>query len=161
MARQPVLLAALAGFVVFGATAHAQDSRSIALILDASGSMNAKLAGGSTRIDAAKAAVSAFVEKLDPKVRLGFRAYGHQSPTKEHNCKDTALLVGFDAAGSNKAAVLEKTKAVKAQGYTPITYVITLAAEDVKKEPGEHVVVLVSDGKETCEGDPCAAAKAL
>ena len=161
MARQPVLLAALAGFVVFGATAHAQDSRSIALILDASGSMNAKLAGGSTRIDAAKAAVSAFVEKLDPKVRLGFRAYGHQSPTKEHNCKDTALLVGFDAVGSNKAAMLEKTKAVKAQGYTPITYVITLAAEDVKKEPGEHVVVLVSDGKETCEGDPCAAAKAL
>src|SRR6185295_17227816 len=49
----------------------------------------------------------------------------------------------------------------KAQGYTPITYVITLAAEDVKKEPGQHVVVLVSDGKETCEGDPCAAAKAL
>jgi hypothetical protein len=50
---------------------------------------------------------------------------------------------------------------VKAQGYTPITYVIQLAAADIAKEPGERVVVLVSDGKETCEGDPCAAAKAL
>jgi hypothetical protein len=143
------------------AATAADSGKSIALILDASGSMNAKLASGSTRIEAAKTAVAAFVEKLDPKVRLAYRVYGHQSPTKQHNCKDTELLVDFGPTGSNKAAVLEKTKAIKAQGYTPITYVITLAAEDVKKESGEHVVVLVSDGKETCEGDPCAAAKAL
>ncbi|HZP68600.1 MAG TPA: VWA domain-containing protein [Pseudolabrys sp.] len=161
MARQTVFLSGLVFFILTAVPAGAQENRSIALILDASGSMNAKLASGGSRIDAAKAAVSAFVEKLDPKIRLGYRAYGHQSPTKQHNCKDTELLVGFGPAGNNRAAVIEKTKGVKAQGYTPITYVITLAAEDVRKEPGEHVVVLVSDGKETCEGDPCAAAKAL
>jgi Ca-activated chloride channel family protein len=136
------------------------ESRSIALILDASGSMNAKLAGGQTRLEAAKAAVAAFVEKLDPKTRLSYRAYGHQSPTKDKNCRDTELLVDFGAAGSNKQAILAKTQDVKAQGYTPITHVIQLAAADVGKEPGARAVVLVSDGKETCEGDPCAAAKA-
>src|SRR5688572_30592391 len=111
-----------------GITAHAQESRSIALILDASGSMNAKLASGGTRIEAAKAAVASFVGKLDPSVRIAYRAYGHQSPTKERNCKDTELLVDFAPASANRDAILAKTQAVKAQGYTPITYVIQLAA---------------------------------
>jgi hypothetical protein len=142
-------------------SARADEPRSIALILDASGSMNAKLASGGTRIDAAKAAVTAFVSKLDSSLRIGYRVYGHQSPTKDRNCKDTELMVGFGPVATNRGAIFARTQGVKAQGYTPITYVISLAAGDIVKEPGEHVVVLVSDGKETCEGDPCAAAKAL
>jgi hypothetical protein len=152
---------AVTALLVSTVTAGAQESRSIALILDASGSMNAGLRSGQTRIDAAKEAVAAFVGKLDPKVRISYRAYGHQSPTREKNCKDTELLVGFGAAGANRDAILARTQAVKAQGYTPITHVIELAAADVGKEPGARTVVLVSDGKETCAGDPCAAAKAL
>ncbi|MEX2127258.1 MAG: VWA domain-containing protein [Xanthobacteraceae bacterium] len=159
MIRRTIFLLAIPLF--FNAPVLAQEGRSIALILDASGSMNARLPAGGTRLEAAKTAVAAFVAKLDPKVRLSYRAYGHQSPTKEKNCKDTELLVGFDTAGASKEAVLAKTKDIKAQGYTPITYVIELAAKEVGKEPGERAVVLVSDGKETCEGDPCAAAKAL
>ncbi|MGH6767935.1 MAG: hypothetical protein ACRECO_02820 [Xanthobacteraceae bacterium] len=123
--------------------------------------MNARLAGGGTRIDAAKAAVAAFVGKLDPAIRIGYRVYGHQSPTKARNCKDTELLVGFGPAAANRDAILAKTKGVRARGYTPITYVIQLAAADIGKEPGARTIVLVSDGKETCAGDPCAAAKAL
>jgi hypothetical protein len=148
------------GMLALGAAAAAQEARSIALVLDASGSMNAALGGG-TRLDAAKAAVADFVAGLDPAVRLSYRAYGHQSPREAHDCQDTELLVGFDAAGANRDAVLAATRDIRAQGYTPITTVITLAAEEVGREPGEHAVVLVSDGKETCDGDPCAAAKAL
>jgi hypothetical protein len=152
---------AVTALLVSTVTAGAQESRSIALILDASGSMNAGLRSGQTRIDAAKEAVAAFVGKLDPRVRLGYRVYGHQSPTREKNCRDTELVVSFGAVSANRGEVLARTQGVKAQGYTPITLAITLAAGDIAKEPGEHVVVLVSDGKETCEGDPCAAAKAL
>ena len=123
--------------------------------------MNAKLAAGGTRIEAAKAAVAAFVAKLDPNTRIAYRAYGHQSPTKARDCKDTQMLVGFGAASTNRDAILAKTQSVKAQGYTPITYVLQLAAGDIAKEPGARTIVLVSDGKETCAGDPCAAAKAL
>ncbi len=53
-------------------------------------------------------------------------------------------------------------KPLKAQGYTPISYVLELAAKDVAREGAlNRSVVLVSDGKETCDGDPCAVAKAL
>jgi hypothetical protein len=87
--------------------------------------------------------------------------YGHQSPTSEHNCKDIEAMVGFDAVGANRGQVLNKAQSVNARGYTPLTDSIRLAAADVGKEPGARAVVLVSDGKETCAGDPCAAAKAL
>jgi hypothetical protein len=154
----------LSGLCLLASTLAAsaqQGGRSIALILDASGSMNAALTSGGTRLEAAKTAVAAFVGRLDPNVRIGYRVYGHQSPTRERNCKDTELVVGFNTVAANRDAILGKTRGIRAQGYTPITHVITLAANDVAREPGQHVVVLVSDGKETCEGDPCAAAKAL
>jgi hypothetical protein len=139
-----------------------EDARSIALVLDASGSMNARLPEGLTRIDAAKAAVAEVIGQLPAETRLALRVYGHQSPKELKDCKDTALLVPFDSVSNNQMAVLEASRGVQAQGYTPITYVLKLAAEDLaREEAGSRVVVLVSDGKETCEGDPCATAKAL
>lgn len=140
----------------------AQAASSVALVLDASGSMNAKLPEGKTRIEAAKLAVEDLVGKLPADIRLALWVYGHQSPTSKHDCRDTERMVGFDALSANKENVLAKTRAIKAQGYTPITYVIKLVADDLGKEDAKpRTVILVSDGKETCEGDPCATAKAL
>lgn len=142
--------------------AYAEADRTIALILDSSGSMKAALPDGQTRMEAAKAAVAEFVSTLPPDTRLAFRAYGHQSPTSKKDCKDTSLLTGFDAVSANKAAIIDQARGLRPQGYTPITYSLTLAAQDLlAEEAAAHVVVLVSDGKETCEADPCAAAKAL
>lgn len=159
MIRQAAVPAAL--LLVLAGSAGAQQARSIDLILDASGSMNARLPGGGTRIDAARAAVADFVGGLDPALRIGFRVYGHRSPTRDHDCQDIERIVAFAPASTNRAPILAKTAAVKAQGYTPITEVVRAAAEALAGEPGGHVVVLVSDGKETCAGDPCAAARAL
>ena len=158
----PVLTPLVTANLPYGA-ANAETGRSLALILDASGSMNNKLPDGTTRIDAAKAAVADLAAGLPAETRLALRIYGHQSPTAKKDCKDTALVVPFAAAGDNRAAVTEAARAPKAQGYTPITYVLQLAAADIGKETAaeSRVVVLVSDGKETCEGDPCAAAQAL
>ena len=161
----PPLLSLLALLVIALAAkssaeqSSAQDTRSIALILDASGSMNAKLATGGTRMEAAKAAVVEFVGKLDPNVRIAFRVYGHQSPTKARDCKDTDLLVGFGTVAANRDAILASTASVKAQGYTPITYVLTACRRRHRQGAGRAHLVLVSDGKETCAGDPCAAAR--
>ena len=63
------------------AAAQAQSSRSIALVLDASGSMKAALPDGKTRMEAAKAAVAEFVTGLASDTRVAFWAYGYQSPT--------------------------------------------------------------------------------
>lgn len=157
-----LVAACLAGGMLIATGQTANAGKSIALILDASGSMNAQLPEGRTRIEAAKAAVDEIVGNLPPDVRMSLRAYGHQSPTSKHDCKDTELMVGFDTLAANKATILAKAHSIRAQGYTPITYVIKLAAEDVGKEDAKsRVVILVSDGKETCQGDPCATAKAL
>jgi hypothetical protein len=96
--------------------AAAQEGRSIALILDASGSMNARLASGQTRIEAAKAAVGDFVAKLPANTRISYRVYGHQSPTKDRNCKDTELMVDFGAASTNRAAILARTQTRQGAG---------------------------------------------
>jgi hypothetical protein len=161
MLRMTGLLIALPCAGLSALPASAQD-RSIALVLDASGSMKAMLPDGATRMDAAKGAVARLVTTLAPRTRLALRVYGDQSSTAKKDCKDTRLLGGFDAVEANAAAIAGQARSIQPQGYTPITYAITLAAQDLSaEEASSRAVVLVSDGKETCQGDPCAAAKAL
>jgi hypothetical protein len=137
--------------------------RSTLIILDASGSMNARLSDGATRIDAAKRAVATLVGSIPDSVRLAFRAYGHQSPTARRDCKDTELLIDFAPVAQKRQEIISKANSLKAQGYTPITFVLQTSAGDLKREAAStsRSIILVSDGKETCPGDPCAAARAL
>ncbi|WP_150286731.1 vWA domain-containing protein [Rhabdaerophilum calidifontis] len=160
--RLAALLAVFAA-ILLPAPARSEGGRSVALILDASGSMKAMLPSGQSRIDAAKDAVETLVTGLPEGLRLALRAYGHQSPARAKNCRDTQLLTGFAPVGANRAEVIRRARALTAQGYTPISHVLELAAGDLKAEAAaaSRVVILVSDGKETCEGDPCAVAKAL
>jgi hypothetical protein len=140
----------------------ANEGKMIEVILDASGSMNGKLAGGEMKIAAAKSAVSELVKKMPDGAVLSFRAYGHQSPREKHDCQDTEFLVPFGPLSKNRGLIEAKAKGLTARGYTPITYVITKGAEDFPADfQGDRVIVLVSDGKETCPGDPCAMAQAL
>jgi len=90
------------------------------------------------------------------------RAYGHQSERDARNCEDTALLADFAAVADNGPSLVGQAEALTARGYTPITLALTLAAGDIaREEAGERIVILVSDGQETCDADPCVAARAL
>jgi von Willebrand factor type A domain len=156
------LIGSMVLFAVMFATSPASAQSSTLLVLDASGSMNARLPDGQTRIDAAKKAVADLVSRLDANTRLALRAYGHQSATQKKDCKDTALLVAFAPVASNRAEVVAQAQALQARGYTPITHALTAAAQDIaSEESGERIIVLVSDGHETCATDPCVAARAL
>lgn len=146
--------------VLIMSPAQATD-RNVALILDASGSMNGKLADGTRKINAAKTAVRDLVSGLPDDIRLSFRAYGHQFHRSKHNCNDTQLLVPLANVHSVRSSVISSSDELTAQGYTPITHVLGLAADDLKPQTGLRTIVLVSDGKETCEGDPCLLAKKL
>lgn len=73
--------------------------RSILLIMDASGSMNAKLPDGESRIAVAQRAVKGVASFIPPEAQLSLRLYGAQSPRVEKNCQDTNLAVPFGAAG--------------------------------------------------------------
>ncbi len=83
-------------FISISLTAIAENqAKVIELILDASGSMNAKLPDGGTRIEAARQAVSKIVTSLPADTQLSFRVYGHQSPREKHDCNDTQLVIPF------------------------------------------------------------------
>jgi hypothetical protein len=135
--------------------------RSVLLILDASGSMNAKLPNGETRVAVAQRAVKGIASFIPDEAQLSLRLYGAQSPKAEKNCEDTNLAVPFGPAGASGDAIAATVDAAVAQGYTPIAFSLEQAANDFPADAKERVIVLVSDGKETCEGDPVVAAKAL
>jgi hypothetical protein len=61
----------------------------------------------------------------------------------------------------DKEKLIEKIKAISPKGKTPITLSVKTTAEKLKTLEDETTVILVSDGKETCEGDPCALVKQL
>jgi hypothetical protein len=155
----------LGGIALFPATARAQTcntaNRSVLLILDASGSMNAKLPNGETRIAVAQRAIKGVAGFIPAQAQLSLRMYGAQSPASQKNCQDTNLAVPFGPASASGGAITTTVDGVKAQGYTPIAYSLEQAANDFPADAKERVIVLVSDGKETCQGDPAVAAKAL
>lgn len=133
----------------------------VALILDASGSMNAALAGtGKTRLAVAKEVMAALIPQVPAEVNGALWIYGHRYPQepKEKSCQDIERV--FALGPADAAAYTQKINAVTAIGYTPIADSIEQAARDLPT--GDlNSIILVSDGEETCGGDPCALAEAL
>ncbi|HEY5606941.1 MAG TPA: hypothetical protein VIM38_01240 [Alphaproteobacteria bacterium] len=135
--------------------------RSVLLILDASGSMNAKLPNGETRIAVAQRAIKGVAGFIPAQAQLSLRMYGAQSAAQQKNCRDSNLAVPFGPARAAGSAITTTVDGTKDQGYTPIAYSLGQAANDFPADAKERVIVLVSDGKETCQGDPVVAAKGL
>ena len=64
--------------------------------------------------------------------------------------------------GVNKALLRQQALAWEPAGWTPISLALQRAGEDLKAgENVRNVIIMVSDGEETCDGDPCAVAAAL
>jgi Ca-activated chloride channel family protein len=130
-------------------------------LLDASGSMMAPWEG-QPRWEVAKRLLAKMADSLNayPNLELGLRVYGHQSPNSEQNCEDSRLEVPF--APKNAAAIKAKLKTLKAQGNTPITYSLGQSANDFPiDKASRNVLLLITDGVESCQGDPCATSLAL
>lgn len=133
--------------------ARPEDSQ-LAFIFDASGSMNAELEG-STRLAVAKGAIDQLVGET-ATFNTSLWAYGHRLPDSDpETCRDIENLVVF--AQDNGAAVVSAVAALEARGDTPITDAVrTVAGSFTAPETGRRSIVLISDGEETCGGDPCA-----
>ncbi|MFZ0254689.1 MAG: hypothetical protein WAN46_03350 [Gammaproteobacteria bacterium] len=61
--------------------------------------------------------------------------------------------------GSERSVLVQKLGDINPKGKTPLTESVRLAAAQFQQYEGGASVVVVSDGKETCEGDPCIAAR--
>lgn len=125
------------------------------IVFDASGSMYGQVAGG-VKIDIAKKVVSDLVGTVDPAMELGLMAYGHR---KKGDCEDIELLV--PPQKNSAGAILKAVSALEPKGKTPLTAAVIQAAKYLKFEEAKVSVILVSDGVETCDKDPCMAAEEL
>lgn len=130
-------------------------------VLDGSGSMRANWEG-KTRMQIAKKALSNIVDslKVNKNVELGLRVYGHQFDRKYQNCQDSKLEVSFGANSHDN--IINKLKTIQPQGVTPISISLEKAANDFPKDPNyRNVIIIITDGLESCGGDPCAVSQAL
>ena len=129
----------------------------VELILDASGSMLKRM-GNQRRIQIAKAAIAEVVNKVLPEgIPLALRVYGH----KEAGSCRTDLEQSL--APLNKSQLLGKLDGINAVNLarTPIAASLAKVESDLAGAEGQRWVILLTDGEETCEGDPAAAIQAL
>lgn len=93
-------------------------------------------------------------------VQMALRVYGDQYTVPPQVCDDSRLLVPF--APHNATAVKKALTKLQPKGTTPIAFALQSAAHDFPAADGsKHILVLITDGIEECQGDPCAASAAL
>ena len=154
------LLICLSGITAFSASAAGEEEIGrMMLVLDSSGSMKEKT-GGSTRIAAAKQALTTVVDGLPESQDVGLRVYGAKvfSRGDKGACTDSQRVV--DAGTDNRAELRSAIAKYKPYGETPTGYALQQAGKDLGKE-GQRTIVLVSDGEPTCAPDPCKVAAKL
>lgn len=137
----------------------------VQILFDASGSMRAPI-DGTEKMKMAKDAVKSFLDELPEEVNVSLRAYGHEGTgsdeDKERSCSSIEEVYPF--APYDKQDFLKALDQFSPAGWTPLAAAIESSKSDLEKHSGENVeniIYVVSDGVETCDGDPVKAAKEL
>ena len=126
----------------------------IEYILDASGSITQRCATARP-VDVAKRLLTEHMRSFRPETNIGLRAYGHRLPYRKR-----PKVPGHRAGGAGRegadGADRRFLQDFKAQGMTPLAASLQQAKDDFTFEaPRVNSIVMLSDGIETCGGDPC------
>lgn len=140
-----------------GAQQQVQGQDSYLIILDASQSMLDTLPDGQTRMSAAKRTILETLQKIPKQVPVGLRVYG----TDTYNaCRSTRLMV--PVMPNNRYQIASQMTKIRPTGMTPITYSLdTAVRSDFNHLNGKRNIILISDGMETCDADPCDLAVSM
>jgi Ca-activated chloride channel family protein len=116
-----------------------------------------------SRMESAKEILNDAVEDLRgiPDLEIALRVYGHQSLVSNtfQDCNDTKLEVPF---GPNTIdAIKKRVKFITAKGATPIARSLEAAADDFPQSDARNFIILITDGLESCDNDPCVIARKL
>lgn len=137
----------------------------VVILMDASGSKKASIADG-VKMDLAKEAISQFTAELEDDVNVSLLAYGHigtgKESDKEKSCKTIDTLYPLSPYEENQFQ--GAMNSFQASGWTPLAGAIEKANNLLANYPQEeykNIVYIVSDGVETCDGNPVEAAKKL
>ena len=129
----------------------------IEIVLDASGSMLKRM-GDQRRIEIARSSLTKLVtEELPAAAPVALRVFGHDKPG---SC-ETALVQPI--APLDPAAMTGIVSGIHPQNLarTPIGASLRAVREDLAGVEGRATVILLTDGEETCEGDPRGEIAAL
>jgi Ca-activated chloride channel homolog len=142
-----------------------QKKMNVVVLMDASGSMKEKVSGG-VKMDLAKDAIGKFIEQIPEEANVSLLAYGHVGTGKDSDKTKSCSAVEpvyplnpYDSTSFTKAL-----NSFNASGWTPLAGAIEKAHDMLKPYDNEdyhNEVFIVSDGIETCDGDPVQAAKKL
>lgn len=146
-----ILFAAIALCLPVGAARAAEDT---ILVLDASGSMWGQI-DEEAKIAIAKRVLGEALADIPADRRLGLIAYGHR---KKGDCADIEVIA---PVGTDRKAIAAAVAKLNPKGKTPMSDAVKLAAEKLRYTEDAATVILISDGIETCEPDPCGVAAAL
>ena len=131
-------------------------------IIDASGSMTETLADGSVKLAVAKDLLKEHIAAFKPETNIGLRAYGHRVPYHQEaeSCQDIELVAAPKAG--QLETIAKWLSNFQAFGMTPLASSLQQAVSDLVFDPARiNSVVVLSDGIETCGGDPCRLVESL
>lgn len=135
----------------------------VVVMIDGSGSMAGRV-GGVTKLELARSAALGFVDGLPSSVQTSLLVFGQQGNNsaagKARSCAGLDVLAPMSADRGQLRAALSRVGAV---GWTPLAAGLERSQSLLEKpsEPGAQIIYVVSDGEETCGGDPVAVAKRI
>jgi Ca-activated chloride channel homolog len=132
----------------------------ILFLFDASQSMYAKWESN-TKYEVAKKLLGEMVDSLQgiDNLELALRVYGHTKKYPPQDCDDTRLEVPFGA--KNAYNIKKRLDEINPSGTTPIARSLEECGKDFSKSSSRNIIILITDGIEECNGDPCAVSAAL
>ena len=138
-----------------GVTHASSEEPQVMVIMDSSGSMKKRI-GPRSKMEVAKLAVADFVKDVDAQTPIGLMVYGAR---RAKDCTDIEVAIPPNAGQGDKIA--SYVDGLRPRGETPIAQSLREAAEYMGHRTRTATVVLVTDGEEACNADPCAAATEL
>ena len=115
-----------------------------------------------SRMEVAKDVLSGLIDSLRnyPKLEVALRVYGNNPQPNRDACDDTTLEIPFSQ--NNHDQIINKLKTIEPKGGTPIAYSLEQTVNDFPKDGKSYnVVILITDGAESCKGDPCEVSRKL
>ena len=144
------------GLVEVTAASAMPAGSAVEIILDASGSMLQKI-GKDRRIDIARATLTKLVTSTIPAgTPFAFRVFGRLEDSCQSDLDVPLGPLNGDAVSAKIKALEPKNGAKTAIGAS-----LELVASDLQSVQGERLIILLTDGEETCGGDPAAAIEKL
>jgi Ca-activated chloride channel family protein len=130
-----------------------------AVVLDCSGSMGEPTRDGQIKMLVAKRVVTELIARMPEKLRVTLVIYGYD---RDLNCQAVQVARPLGELGSSgKSELAGIIAGLQPVANTPIARALEVAGSELAKNDAPCGLVLLTDGKETCGGNPTEVAATL